>query len=104
MVALWSHLNPYFPCSQRVLQDAWKPLAIPVQGLSQLFIARSRQREVSPSLAAAGGGEKAGAVPELTDAGPEHHFHEGHRSQQCHSLMLLSSRSQQQDPMYGAQV
>lgn len=42
-VALWSHLNPYFPCSQRVLQDAWKPLVIPVQGLSQLFIACSRQ-------------------------------------------------------------
>ena len=42
-VALRSHLDPYFPCPQRVLQDAWKPLVIPVQDLSQHFMARSRQ-------------------------------------------------------------
>lgn len=43
VVALWSYLDPYFSCPQQVLQDAWKPLAIPVWGLSQHFTAHSGQ-------------------------------------------------------------
>lgn len=40
-VALQSHLDLYFSCPQRVLQDAWKPFAMPFRGISQLFMACS---------------------------------------------------------------
>lgn len=53
MVALWPHLNPYFPCPQHMLQAAWKPLLIPVQGPSQHFMSQS-----SLTLQTEGGGQK----------------------------------------------
>lgn len=54
MVALWPHVNPYFPCPQCTLQAAWKPLLIPVQGPSQHLMAPS-----SLTLQIEGGREKA---------------------------------------------
>lgn len=70
MIAFWSYLNPYFSHPQQVLQDAWKPLVIPVWGLSQHFMACSRQQEARPSPMAVNAAEKAGAAPEVMGACP----------------------------------